>query len=100
MPRPAPTTAPFTAAIVTFGISASSRESSCPARCRSTRCSKVRPSLAPEPMAETSPPAQNARPAPVTTTAHLRVPGAVPQVLDAGGDHRLGERIQLLGAIE
>src|SRR6266705_3026756 len=69
MPRPAPTTAPFTAAIVPFGISASSRESSCPARCRSTRCSKVRPSLAAEPMVDTSPPAQNARPAPVTSTA-------------------------------
>src|SRR5206468_11034847 len=32
--------------------------------------------------------------------AHVRILGATPQVLDAGGDHRLGKRVQLLGAVE
>src|SRR5206468_12173699 len=32
--------------------------------------------------------------------AHLRVLGAAPEVIDAGGDHRVGKRVQLLGAVE
>src|SRR5207249_10901909 len=96
MPRPAPTAAPFTAAMVTFGISASSRDSSCPIRCRSTRCSKVRASRAAEPIAETSPPAQKARPTPVTSTAPTS--GSSAQRRRRSEERRVGKERRCRGA--
>ena len=63
---PAPAAAPFTIAIVGLGISCSSREISIRARRRATSSSELRGTVS-SAMRLTSPPAQNARPAPVST---------------------------------
>src|ERR1700752_1965243 len=70
MARPAPAAAPFTIAMVGFGISCSSREISIRPRSRATSSSELRGTVS-SAMRFTSPPAQNARPAPVRTIAPM-----------------------------
>src|ERR1700752_1923791 len=70
MARPAPAAGPFTIAMVGFGISCSSREISIRPRSRATSSSELRGTVS-SAMRFTSPPAQNARPAPVRTIAPM-----------------------------
>ena len=100
MPRPAPAAAPLTAAIVTFGIVARSQESSCISCWRSTWSSNVRRAAVAAHIADTSPPAQKARPAPVTSTAPTSGSTAAPEHGDGAVDHRVGEGIEAVGAVE
>ncbi len=79
MLSPAPAAGPFTMAMVGLGISCSSRDVS--SRCRRRVTGLSSDSASPEAMPPMSPPAQKARPAPVTNTQRTSLSSASPSMI-------------------